>query len=230
MNIANNKPRLTLYGDMLSQPVRSVYAFLKINNIPFKFELINLAKGEHMTEEYEKINPMKKVPSITFLKDDGELFKLSESCTILRFLADYYQVDEKWYPRKDAFRRAKIDEQLDWHHLNTRIALASMVFRTILLPKLKEMGIERDVPDTTKKMNSVLNHLNKHFKNSKYMVDDTISIADLITACEVSQLYLLNQDFSKLEYLNEYLNRINSMKEMQEANKILNKMRMASKF
>lgn len=55
---------LKLYYDLLSQPGRAVYIFLKASNIPFEKKLINLGKMEHLSSDYQKINPFKKIPSI----------------------------------------------------------------------------------------------------------------------------------------------------------------------
>lgn len=64
---------LKLYYDLLSQPSRALYIFLKICNIPFEQNIINLKNLEQLTPEYEKINPLKKVPAI-----DHNGFKLTE--------------------------------------------------------------------------------------------------------------------------------------------------------
>jgi len=64
---------LKLYYDLLSQPSRAIYIFLKTCNIPFEKKIINLKNLEHYTPEFEQINPYKKVPAI---EHDG--FKLAE--------------------------------------------------------------------------------------------------------------------------------------------------------
>lgn len=55
---------LTLYYDLLSQPSRAIYIFLKICDIPFQSRLVNLRKVEHLTPEYQKVHPFQKVPAI----------------------------------------------------------------------------------------------------------------------------------------------------------------------
>lgn len=80
---------LKVFVDTFSQPCRAILMLLEINKIPYETKIIKLAKGEnlygvfqnaffflsgeHMTEEYKKINPIRKVPAI----DDGG-FKLTE--------------------------------------------------------------------------------------------------------------------------------------------------------
>jgi glutathione S-transferase len=65
--------------------------------------------------------------------------------------------------------------------------------------------------------------LNKILKETNFIVDDKISIADLIIACEIHQLYLTNYDISKFEYVSSYLKKINSSKEISEVNDTMGK-------
>jgi hypothetical protein len=46
---------LTLYVDMMSQPARAIYWFCKSNSIPHQLKILNIAKGEHLTPEYQKM-------------------------------------------------------------------------------------------------------------------------------------------------------------------------------
>jgi hypothetical protein len=40
---------LKLYTNLLSQPGRAVFLFLKANGIPFEFKLVNIAKGTFLS-------------------------------------------------------------------------------------------------------------------------------------------------------------------------------------
>ena len=42
------------------------------------------------------------------------------SVAIMRYIAVKYNVAEHWFPRKDLQKAAKIDEFLNWQHLNIR--------------------------------------------------------------------------------------------------------------
>ena len=57
----------------LSSPARAVKFFLVANNVNHESTVVDVLKGETHSEEYIKINPRGKVPSII---DDG--FILSE--------------------------------------------------------------------------------------------------------------------------------------------------------
>jgi len=55
---------LVYYYDLMSQPSRALYIFLKMTGIPFESKEIALRKLEQMTDEFAQINPFKKVPVI----------------------------------------------------------------------------------------------------------------------------------------------------------------------
>ncbi len=64
---------LAYYYDLMSQPCRAVYIFLKMTGIPFQPKEIALRKLENMTDEFGQLNPFRKVPVI-----DDSGFKLTE--------------------------------------------------------------------------------------------------------------------------------------------------------
>lgn len=46
---------------------------------------------------------------------------------MVRYLSREFNIAEKWYP-KDSKQQARVDEYLEWQHLNTRL-FGSMIFR-----------------------------------------------------------------------------------------------------
>lgn len=63
----------------------AIKAALTMTGVPFETKVISLAKGEHQTPEYLKINPMGKVPAIT--KGDNVL---TEGLAIQLYLAEQF--------------------------------------------------------------------------------------------------------------------------------------------
>ena len=74
---------LVYYYDLMSQPCRALYIFLKMTGIPFESKEVALRKLEQMTDEYARLNPFKKVPMID---DSGfiltERFEFTEADVI----------------------------------------------------------------------------------------------------------------------------------------------------
>ena len=150
---------ITVYLDYMSQPSRAVLALLKFNNIPHRVVAIRVQKGEHLTPEYQKVNPLQKVPAI-----DDSGFVLAESHAILRYLCNTRPVKENWYPN-DAKKRAMIDRYLEWHHLNTRrcgFYLASLFFP---VPSLK--GSQSDKIEEREKIEKILKDFENIFLGDK---------------------------------------------------------------
>jgi len=134
---------LKIYGDKISQPTRSVLLFCELNNIPYIFIPVILAKNEQIkNKEFLKVNPFGKIPAISFSNSNGKDFNLAESCTILRFLSEVFNVEDKWYPKSDIFRKSLIDQYLDWHHSNTRRVFAGAIYKKMVAPWLIKMGGE----------------------------------------------------------------------------------------
>ena len=92
----------------------------------FKAKETRLMKNEHKTPEYTKVNSMQQIPAIFEADEDGisHPFSLAESSTIMRYLMntifsgnpDY----DHLYPSRDMQARAKVDEYLDWNHVELR--------------------------------------------------------------------------------------------------------------
>jgi glutathione S-transferase len=119
---------LTIYGFILSQPLRSVISFCRLSNIPFTYVHLNILARENMTEDYAKINPTQTVPAIVH---NG--YSLWESHAIVTYLADAFDADNQWYP-KDIKIRGKINAYLHWHNEGTRGRLSGYLRPKIIGP------------------------------------------------------------------------------------------------
>lgn len=181
---------LKLYYDLLSQPSRALYIFLKINGIPFEARKIKLINFEQMTSEYKVINPFKKVPAI---EHNG--FKLTESVAIARYLCREYNVPRHWYPSSSK-EQAKVDEYLEWQHLNTRLQCASYFAVKYLNPM--RTGKPANPEQVEKYKTQMLKCLslieNIWLKDKPYLTGDKISISDIFGACELEQLRMAGYD------------------------------------
>src|SRR5580693_10338392 len=101
---------MKLYMHPVSTTSRPVMQFIADNDIATDMQVVDILTGEHYGEAYSKINPNHLIPML----EDGD-FRLTESATILRYLAE--KIGSPAYP-KDARVRAKIDERLDWFNSN----------------------------------------------------------------------------------------------------------------
>lgn len=97
---------MKIYAVSDGPPSLAVRMALKALDIPHEHVPVDYGKGEHMTEDYAKMNPQKEIP---VLEDDG--FYLSESNAILQYLCDKYAPGGPLYP-KDPKDRALVNHRL----------------------------------------------------------------------------------------------------------------------
>ncbi|KAI5383718.1 Glutathione S-transferase T1, variant 2 [Lathyrus oleraceus] len=183
--------KLKVYADRMSQPSRAILIFCKVNGIEIEEIHIELSKREHLSPEFQAINPLKKVPAIV----DGR-FKLFESHAILIYIASAFPgVANHWYPA-DASRKAKIHSVLDWHHLNLRRGTAGYVLNTVLAPLLGLPLNAQAAAEAEKVLVSSLSTIeNIWLKGDGPFLLGSFrpSIADLSLVCEIMQLQLLDE-------------------------------------
>lgn len=97
---------LTLFNLGVEFEVKNLNQASQYSKIFAQIKIINLATGDHKTDEYAKINPERKVPAVD---DDG--FMLNESRAIIGYLVDSKSPDNSLYPI-DAKLRYVIDKRL----------------------------------------------------------------------------------------------------------------------
>ncbi|KAL8576061.1 hypothetical protein ACOMHN_001411 [Nucella lapillus] len=182
---------LRYYYDLMSQPCRALYMFLRLNKIPYEDKPVALRKGEHLTEEYaNKIHPFKLVPTVI----DGD-FRLTESLAIVDYLSRTRQVADHWYPQ-DVQKRARVNEYLHWQHLNTRAQCAMLFQHLLIIPRMKGAAVDQaQVTKQRKAVQRVVKHLESYFlKDTPFISSNTITVADLFGACEMMQIYAVREE------------------------------------
>jgi glutathione S-transferase len=101
---------MKLYMHPASTTSRPVMQFIADAKLDVEQQVVDIFKGEHHGEAYAKVNPNRLVPML----EDGD-FRLTESATILRYLAE--KSGSPAYP-KELKARARVDEMLDWFNSN----------------------------------------------------------------------------------------------------------------
>ena len=170
---------LRLYVDLLSQPSRAVWLFLKANAVPFEEKRISLLRGQNRKAPFKDVSRFRKVPLLLH----GDHFALSESEAIFRYVATQFPVHDHWLP-KDAEKEARVSEYLSWHHLNLR-AMNGLLFRQRIFG-----GKGLNHPKTVQRIDNlvpVLDTFEKEFiSGGKFVNDlDKVSVADLQAVCEL---------------------------------------------
>mgnify|MGYP000844790167 FL=1 len=93
------KDKVILYSYFRSSASWRVRTVLNFKGIQYEYAATDLAKGEQKTSEYERLNPMKKVPTLII---DGQLF--TESIPIMEYL-DETRPEKRLYPSNPVLRQ-----------------------------------------------------------------------------------------------------------------------------
>lgn len=158
-----------------------------MNNIPFESCTVALRKGEHRSDDFkEKFNRFQRVPFI----HHGD-YKLSESVAVVRYISREFRdkVHDNWYPR-DSKEQAKIDEYLEWQHINARTPCASYFWIKWLVPIMTNSPPdETEVEKHKSQLLTCLDEIEELWlsQGHKYIASDKISAADVFAACELEQ-------------------------------------------
>ncbi|XP_004843627.1 glutathione S-transferase theta-1 isoform X1 [Heterocephalus glaber] len=172
---------LELYLDLLSQPCRAIYIFAKKNGIPFQLRTVDLLKGQHLSDAFVQVNPLKKVPALK----DGD-FTLTESVAILLYLTRKYKVPDYWYPQ-DLQARARVDEYLAWQHTALRRNCLRALWHKVMFPVfLGEQVSSELLAATLAELDDTLQVFeDKFLQNKAFLIGSQISLADLVAITEL---------------------------------------------
>jgi glutathione S-transferase len=198
-----SKP-LTLFGTDLSQPCRSVSWVLRMNNIPFQYEMVipGSKKGSRSPEHLQR-NPSGTVPVI----QHGEVI-LNESNSILVYIAETYGLSSLW-PKADdeksRLSRAKIGRWLHWMHRNSREGTIGL-FAPLARPDLK-------LKPNPGPFKAAMNVLEQTLAKHKFLAEtSTPTLADIAVFADVGQLDNLELfDFSTYPHVKRWMNELRKL-------------------
>lgn len=193
---------MKLYAHPVSTTSRPVMQFIADNQIAVDLQVVDILKGEHYGEAYSKINPNHLIPML----EDGD-FRLTESATILRYLAD--KIGSPAYP-KDAKQRARVDEMLDWLNSNLYRDWGYGLIYPQVFPHLKREDAAVQAATIAwgkEKSKAWLQVLNDHFIGPKkqYLCGDQLTIADYFGCALITAGELIHCDFSAYPNVQRWL-------------------------
>jgi glutathione S-transferase len=158
---------IRLLGRKTSGNVQKVIWLLEELRMPYSREDYGRQFGNTQTEQYLKLNPNAKVPTLV----DGELV-VWESNTILRYLAA--KARSPLYP-SDLATRTHVERWMDWQ-LASLNAPYLAVFRD---SKLEPDKRSADFAGQVKDLGAQLAILDKSIGDGKWVAGDELSIADI---------------------------------------------------
>ena len=206
---------LVLYADMVSQPCRAVVAFLQLTHIPFELRIMSIRNNEHKTL---KNNTLGTLP---YIEEKG--FGLSESHAIFAYLLSTRRCAEHWLP-PDPVGYSLCQMYLHWHHSGLR-HIGRFLFWSFGARKMGIVGIPGIVEDHWKQGHQALHVLNRWLEQRPYLAGPQVSIADLSAVCELAQLQLVPDLFSRtlaeVPNVAQWFARVYNIPEVKAAHSLL---------
>lgn len=208
---------MKLYMHPVSNASRPVRLFIAEKKIACEEQLIDLMTGEHTKPPYAVINPSKLVPTL----EDGD-FRLTESATILRYLAGKEQLPE--YPT-ELRERAKVDELLDWFNTQFYRDFGYGLAYPQIFPGHKRPTDDLNAAVVTwgqERAKGWLDVLDKHWLagGPSYLRGDQITIADYFASSFVSLAEFIRADFSPYPNLRSWYERMKGLKTWNKVHEV----------
>ena len=167
---------MKLYGFPASPNTWKVRALAAQLKMPLEFELVDLLKGAQQTPAFLAINPTGRTPVLV----DGD-FKLWESNAILQYLAS--KSPTPLYP-SDAKGRADVSRWQCWELAHWGAQACQPLTFENLVKKFVNLGApdQAVVAKATEAFSKEAKMLDAHLARHKYLVNDTLTIADFTVA------------------------------------------------
>ena len=197
-----SSPEVTIFVDQLSQPSRSLMAFTETCKIPAKTVsrvIDRIGKKDlKFIAEFKKISPMLTVPAAK-----TEDFVFTESCAILRFLAQKYpKHTQELYPALDRIQEARVENFYTFYHSILR-PMTKYPFGKLYATKIQLETII-DLKEDKKAVYRGLEALANRYrlaesivegdKSHKFVFGRNFTVFDILAFSEVMQLNMIGFD------------------------------------
>lgn len=205
---------MKLYYHPVSTTCRPILLFAAESGIALDLQLVDLFKGEQLTEAYCKINPNGQVPVL----EDGA-FRLTESTSILRYLAE--TIDSPAYPR-ELKQRARVNEMLDWFNTGLYRDLGYGFIYPQVLPHFRREDEKVQSAtlafgrDRSRKWLKILdeNLLGEH----PFLCGEVITLADYLGSALLTAGEVVRIDYAPWPSVNRWLDRIKARPQWKTVN------------
>lgn len=196
-----------LYGIPSQNSLKASYVMDAVG-VDYEIKVMDMAKGEHKTPEFLKVNPMGKVPAL----QHGD-FCLFESGAICRYVANVE--NSPLYPT-DKAQRAQVDQWLDFFSAHVGRWLSALFFENVLRAKMGRGNPDQArCEEATGFLKVQLPPVETCLSKSAFLVGNQMTIADLAAFAYIDQVEPLHYDLSaypKLTAWYEKMKKLESVK------------------
>ncbi|XP_076241613.1 glutathione S-transferase 1-1-like [Calliopsis andreniformis] len=187
-----------LYYMALSSPCRAVLLTAEAIGLPLNLKEVNLFAGEHLTPEYEELNPQKTIPLLV----DGD-YKLTESRAIMSYLVDQYGKNARLNPQTPV-GRAIVNQRLHFD-IGTLYKAMKDCYYPVAFGNAEEIN-----PELYKKLEQAFEVMNNFLEGQDYVAGRNLTIADLALAATTSTTEVFGFEVGKYPNVVKWYEKIKS--------------------
>jgi glutathione S-transferase len=208
---------MKVYCHPASTTSRIVMLFCAEEAPEVEFQTVDLFTGEHLKPEYARINPNCLVPVL----EDGD-FRLTESASILRYLAD--KKGSPSYP-KELRARARVNEMMDWFNSNIYKDFGYGLVYPQTFPTHKRRSDEAQASTLAwgkERTEGWLKILDQNLIGPKnaYLCGDKLTIADYQGAEMIDLGTLIRCNYSAYPNIGRWLKNMKALKSWAKVNDV----------
>ncbi|GAQ83511.1 Glutathione S-transferase [Klebsormidium nitens] len=165
---------VTLYGIYLSTCTRTVMTALEEKNVPYKFVIVDVTKGEGKQPAHLARQPFGQVPAL----EDGDV-KMFETRAIVRYIANKWASQGTDLLGKTAAEKALTDTWTEVESQNYDPPISVIVAQRVFRAMHGKQADEAIVAQETTKLEKVLAVYDAHLADKEYLNGSSFSAADL---------------------------------------------------
>ena len=189
---------IKLYRHALSGHSHRVELFLSLLGLDYSLVDVDLANGEHKSDEFLRLNPNGQVP---VLDDNGVI--IHDSNAILVYLAQKYD-DGHWLPG-DPVGAAETQQWLS-------LAAGPIASGPATARLITVFGANYNAAEVIERSDNLLTVINSQLDNHSFLVGDGPTIADVATYAYIAHAPEGNVSLQPHANIRSWLNRVESLK------------------
>ena len=180
--------------------------------VPYRVSCIDL-NGEQFSPQFLMHSPNGKIPALVDHSNNHSVF---ESGAILMYLADKFDSEEKYFPKKDLLKRSSVIQWLMWQMSNVGPMVGQSITFNRFTPEPIPYAIERYGKES-RRLFEVLDKRLKEMGPEGYMCQkEGPTIADFATVTWVRAHRMAKVSLDGLEYVEDWLQRMKKRPNVRE--------------
>jgi glutathione S-transferase len=181
---------LVLYGVPLSPFVRKAEVVLNEKGVEFEIEPVNIMP---MPDWFKEISPARRIPVLRdkSIAEQGTAGTIPDSSAICAFAEKKFPTPAV-YPA-DPFEHGRAVWLEEWADTELAGPIGMGVFRPIMFARFqkKEPDLETARQTWNENLPRVFDYLERELDGNEFLIGDSLSIADIAVACQLTNLELV---------------------------------------